>query len=69
MPNIRWPRSLLNQPDTITTQRSDADGQGRIASANAITAVEVVRISSMLPPLRKINLQKIEFITIMGGDE
>jgi hypothetical protein len=41
------------------------DVEGRAA----ITAVEMVRLSSMLPPLRKINLLKLENLTMMIGDE
>jgi hypothetical protein len=38
-------------------------------TTNAISAIEVVRIYSMLSPLLKINSPKIEIIATMGGDE
>jgi hypothetical protein len=41
-------------------------GAHRNQRLNTVAAVEVVGISSMLLLLRKINLQKIESITIMG---
>jgi hypothetical protein len=41
------------------------DVEGRAA----ITAAEMVRLSSMLPPLRNINLLKLENLTMMIGNE
>jgi hypothetical protein len=71
------PRGGVDRRDNPWIESEDghdewgSETQSAIAgpTANAISAVEFIRIGSMFLPLRKIDLPELENIAIMGGDE